>query len=335
MCSDFFTKPTEYLFGLEFTFTNENIINEGNVNPKDYGLAKNPIKAAAWVKWLEIVKDKCAKSPDCITFMSSDKHGDALAVQFNDNFKFTIGIDSAALEVNATPYSRTEFSKVKERMQDYVFNTAQLANLRPHERAGQGHIHISTEAFKNGTHLRNFFVDFQNRPEIIYGALGNHLYNSPPLAAQKKEQRNQLTEVLKNLDSRFFGYSIGEFANKINTEVYTSTVAKDWGGESYYQAFNMTRVAYFSKKSTVEIRSFRPQQNPDIYILETILLERWVEKLRLVKNPISYLNKDKYEYSSQEIVNGYYQLIKDLDLPWEHFKVLLLERYQHIKPDQL
>ena len=184
-CSDIFTPGTQYLFGLEFTFTNQKIVDEGNRNPKDPGLEYNPLKASHWEKWLEIVKEKCKVTSDCTTFMSEDKHGAALAVRFKDNFQFTIGIDSAALEVNATPKIRTEFTDVKKRMEDYVFSTALEAGLKPHERAGQGHIHISTKAFENrGVDLRNFFVDFQNRPEIIYGALGNHLLNSPPLAAK-------------------------------------------------------------------------------------------------------------------------------------------------------
>ncbi len=334
ICSDLFTQGTNYLFGLEFTFTNQRIIDEGNRNPKDFGLATNPLKAAAWEKWLEIVKEKCKVTSDCTTYMSEDKHGAALAVRFKDNFQITIGIDSAALEVNATPKIRSEFADVKKHMEDYVFATALEAGLKPHERAGQGHIHISTKAFTNGLDLRNFFVDFQNRPEIIYGALGNHLLNSPPLAAQSEVQRNQLAQVLNQLDAGGDNYTVRDFANLINSQVYTDSVAKDWGSPTYYQAFNMTRVNYSSSKATVEIRSFRPQASPDIFELQTMLLERWVERLKQIDKPIPYINKDKYEYSSQEIVNGFHQLIIDLELPWKTFKVLLPEKYQHIQPNE-
>ena len=333
MCSDFFMPSTQYLFGLEFTFTNQKIVDEGNRNPKDAGLENNPLKASHWENWLEIVKEKCKVTSDCVTFMSEDKHGAALAVRFKDNFQFTIGIDSAALEVNATPKIRSEFEVVKKHMQDYVFTTALQAGLKPHERAGQGHIHISTKAFeKKGIDLRNFFVDFQNRPEIIYGALGNHLLNSPPLAAQSEIQREQLENVLQNLDQRTDNYSAREFARLINSQVYTDSVAKDWGSPSYYQAFNMTRVQFSADKATIEIRSFRPQPSPEIFELQTILLERWIEKLKQVEKPIPYLNKSKYEYSPDEIVDGFHQLIMDLDLPWKTFKVLLPEKYQNLSP---
>ena len=218
-------------------------------------------------------------------------------------------------------------------MEDYVFATALEAGLKPHERAGQGHIHVSTKAFETGLDLRNFFVDFQNRPEIIYGALGNHLLNSPPLAAQSDVQRNQLDIVLNQLDTSSEKYSVRDFANLINSEVYTESVAKDWGSPSYYQAFNMTRVNLSASKATVEIRSFRPQTSPDMFELQTILLERWVERLKQIEKPIPYFNKNKYDYSAQEIVNGFHQLIVDLELPWRTFKVLLPEKYQHIQPN--
>ncbi len=334
LCVDLFQNKTDYLFGLEFTFTNQILVDEGNRNPQDPSLEGNPLKAAKWLKWLDIVKEKCKGSADCTTEMTYDKHGQALAVIFRDEFQFTIGIDSAALEVNATPKSRTGFEKYKDRMSEYVFETALQAGLQPHIRAGQGHIHISTKAFnERGSVLRNFFVDFQNRPEIIYGALGNHLLNSPPLAAQAPAQREQLTKALEELDRGSKYYSLQSFADMISEKVYTQTVSKTWGGVDYYQAFNMTRVDRKPESATIEIRSFRPQPSPEIFELQTILLEKWVEKLKLIDQNIPYINKSKYQYSPQEIVNGFHQLVLDLELPWNTFKVLLPVELQEISPN--
>lgn len=324
-------KDDGYLFGLEFTLTNQMIVNEGNRNPKDYSTANNPLKKSAFDKFVSLLKEKCLITADCTTSETRDKHGPALKVTFKDGYFFTVGIDAAVLEVNAKPVTRIAFRQYTERMQSYVFDLGRRADLTPHERAGQGHIHISNKAFnRDALLLRNFFVDFQNRPELIFGALGNHLLNSPPLAAQKPTQRENLVEVLKDLDNR--AYSIDDFVDAIHSKVYTGSHSGDWGSYTYYQAFNMTRMWKGENDGTLEIRSFRPQRSPHEFELQTKLLERWIQKLRSVRTPVSYIKKDRYQFSSQEIVDAYAEFLKFLDLPYEEFKMLLPVQLQSVPP---
>lgn len=321
-----------YLFGLEFTVTNQTIVNEGNRNPKDYSLGNNPIKAQALYKFWEMLAEKCQAHPGCTSTMTRDKHDQALRLQFEDGFYFTVGNDSAVIEINAKPQTIDGFSKVKHYLDDFVFDIAKQIELKPHQRAGQGHIHVSKAALNNDARLlRNFFVDFQNRPEIVYGALGNHLLNSPPLAAEKPHQREGLRELLNTLDKKG-RYSIEDFVNGIHRQVYTSSHAGDWGNYDYYQAFNMTRLLKSESSATIEIRSFRPQRNTREFELQTRLLSRWIEHLRTRETPVEYNMADRYEYSNQEIVDGYYKLIRELSLPWNEFKYLLPENLMNFNP---
>lgn len=324
-----------YMFGLEFTVTNQTIVNEGNRNPKDYSLVNNPIKAEALQKFWEMLTEKCQSHPGCRTTMTRDKHDQALRLDFEDGFYFTVGNDSAVIEINAKPQTISGFSKVKHYLDEFVFGIAKQIDLKPHQRAGQGHIHVSRVALKNdGKLLRNFFVDFQNRPEIVYGALGNHLLNSPPLAAEKPHQREALRDLLTKLDKKK-RFSIEDFVNGVHQSVYTSSHAGDWGGYDYYQAFNMTRLLRSEGSATIEIRSFRPQRNTREFELQTRLLSRWIEHLRSRETPVEYNMSDKYEHSGQEIVDGYYNLIQELSLPWNEFKYLLPENLVNIKPTGL
>jgi len=321
-----------YMFGLEFTVTNQTIVNEGNRNPKDYSLSNNPVKAQALYKFWEMLAEKCQSHPGCRSTMSRDKHDQALRLDFEDGFYFTVGNDSAVIEINAKPQTIEGFRKVKHYLEDFVFDIAKQIDLNPHQRAGQGHIHVSRVALNGDAKLlRNFFVDFQNRPEIAYGALGNHLLNSPPLAAEKPHQREALKNILQQLDAKR-RYSIEDFVNAVHRNVYTSSHAGDWGSYDYYQAFNMTRLLKAESSATIEIRSFRPQRNTHEFELQTRLISRWIEHLRMRETPIEYNMADKYDHTGQEIVDGYYKLIKELNLSWNEFKYLLPENLVNTQP---
>lgn len=324
-----------YPFGPEFTLTNPKLIAEGNQNPTNYNLSSNPIKAQALHEFWDLVKEKCKGYPGCTYRNSTDKHGDALEVRFEDGFYFTIGNDSCVIEINARPETINGFKKASHYIEEFVFVLGKQMGLEPHIKVGQGHIHISRLAFlENGFLLRNFFVDFQNRPEIIYGALGNHLFNSPPLSAQKREQRVELNDFLEELDQRG-SYTIEEFVNGIHQRVYTSTIAAEWGRPEFYQAFNMTRLLLALEKATLEIRSLRPQRSVREYELLTKLFSAWIEHLRKIDKPIKYNMSHRYEFTNIEIVDGFYKLIQKLELSWSEYKELLPPHLVSITPSAL
>lgn len=312
----------EFIMGYEFTVTNDAITNEGASRPSDYAMSSNPIKAKIWEDLVARVKAECKATKDCTTKMGSDKHGKALKVKFKDGMEISIGIDSSALESNGTPQTSSGYRHQLARMRKYFFELAKEQGLTPHERIGGGHIHITREAFEeNSLYFRNFLVDFQNRPEIVFGALGNHLGNSAPLAALKPYQRDAFEKVLK--DFHVGKTKIDQLIDRLHDEVFVEGYYASWGSPDYYQAFNMTRMNYGKGKSTLEIRSFRPQENVDVFLLQTYLLETWVNKIKTEKTPIEYIRKDKVESSPQKIVDAYADLLRYLELPWETFRVLL------------
>lgn len=67
----------EFLFGLEFTVTNEALVTEGNKNPAGYGLQGNPLKEKAWRDLMNRIREKCQSSGRCRTERGQDKHGEA------------------------------------------------------------------------------------------------------------------------------------------------------------------------------------------------------------------------------------------------------------------
>lgn len=235
--------------------------------------------------------------------------------------------------MNAQPKTSTEFKKVAPRLEEFFLQPAAQAGLRPHIRAGGGHIHISRTAFEeNALLFRNFFVDFQNRPELAFGALGNHLGNSAPLSALKPKQRQAAEKVLRDFDPQ--RQKIDDLVALLHREVFTEGYFTEWGSGNYYQAFNMTRMRNGGGKATLEIRSFRPQENTDVFQLQTTLLETWINKHKNLNKPLPFLNREGHDFRPQQIVDAYADLLRQLDLPWETYKILLPPNLRQIQPSK-
>lgn len=331
----------EFLFGLEFTFTREDLVQEGRSTGRRLDLASNPRKAEVWLELRSHLERVCAQRADCRLVETQDKHGRAVRLEYRDGFYFTIGLDVMVLESNAKPLTPSQFEKVLPRFEKDLFEPALALGLRPHARIGGGHIHISKQAFEgNALAFRNFFVDFQNRPELAFGAFGAHLGNSPPLAALRSSQREALYKLLQEFDSEPKGWrkiwprrwTIEKLAHEIEKRVYTHSTNPQWGAPHYYQALNLNRLQKPADQATLEIRSFRPQESPRAFLLQTRLLEAWINKMKSLEEPIAYKAPSRIREEPQEIVDSYAQLLRDLNLPFSEFRDLLPPHLRSFEP---
>ena len=325
LCHDVLLKKP--MFGLEFTFTNNEIIQEANTltDVSDTsGLFDYKVKPKYWKKLSDLIKAKCIASGDCFMGMTMDKHDVAFLVRFKDGFNFSVGSDSKVLEANAQPNTLLSYKLVLDRLDKYLFQSAREVGLEPHHKLGGGHIHISRRAFKeNSLAFRNFFVDFQNRPEIALGVFGQSYENAPMLSVLKQSQRTAFEKALISFKNAK-NMSIDQFVKLINTKVYTQSFRPEWGSPTHYQALNLNRMAWEDQLATLEIRSFRPQKSVEIFYKQIQLLSRWIEKMQEVQYEIPYLGlKTQKEYTDAEKRMAFEKLLKSLDLSMEDYGVLL------------
>lgn len=322
LCADvLLNKP---MFGLEFTFTNEKIIEEARTG-HDTSEFKNYIaKHQYWKMLSDNIKAKCLASGDCKMGMTMDKHDLAFTVRFKDGFSFSVGSDSKVLEANAQPNTLQSYKLVLDRLDQYLFQSAREVGLEPHQNLGGGHIHVSRRAFRENTlAFRNFFVDFQNRPEIGLGVFGKSYQNAPMLSLLNPKNRIAFEKTLKKL-SQNKNMSLNEFVNLIREDVYTESYVPEWGGPTHYQALNLNRMNWEDQFATIEIRSFRPQKNVEIFYKQIQLLNRWIERMQNVQYEIAYLSpKTQREYTDSEKRDALIKLLKTLDLPVDEYLVLL------------
>lgn len=340
--ADIFRKshPTvlEGTFGPEFTFTNEVLVREGNIALNDaLKHGHDPSVAvvtehnmAKYLSFKEILIARCKSGGDCTTSIGHDKHGENIRVTYKDGWYFEVGIDMCVIETQTKPGRIADFVFNKERLETDLWKVAESLDLRPHHRAGQGHVHIGLSAFNHDPILlRNFFADYSNHPELAFGALGNHLGNSPPIAALKPEQRAGLTKALSEFDS-LNKKSIPGFVKLIDQNVYTASTNAKWDGANYYHAIRLQRAKRINKASTVEIRAFRPQATADEFILQIELIQARINFLK--DQPlVAYRDTGRYEYTPQEIVNSFNRYVTEAGLNWEKYKVLLPPNLRSIK----
>lgn len=321
------------LFGPEFTFTNPEITELGNKNPT---VPKNDLNLAKLDEWRKLLEERCQVRKDCTVERFTDKHGPAYKVRFKDGWYYNISIDTAALEVQTKASTLEEFRARKDFLQKEIFETAKSLGIQPHERVGQGHIHLGVAAsFDNDPQLfRNFIVDYSNRPELAWGALGNHLGNSPPIAALKPEQREAFAKVVDQFDS--IPGSIKEFARAIESKVYTAGTVKEWGGPTHYQALRLGRVTWApsSGEETLEIRGFRPQRNAEEYVRQLELLEARLKYLKSLKGPIPFLNPPTHELPPKEVVARFHAYVTEAGLEWERYRTLLPPKLASVPLDK-
>ena len=316
--------PIELTFGPEFSFTNDELIAAGNK------LKRPESPENAWkLEELEFLyKEKCSRG-ECRLSYGRDKHGRTVKVVFEDGWYLTLSLDMCALEVQTKPTTLEDFKRHMPRLKE-VFALMKAVGLEPHTRVGGGHIHMGMNAIQDRLLLRNFFVDYANFPELSFGALGNHLYNSPSLAAQKPEQRRALDRVLENYDTKP-SMTSKDFARQVQREVYTSTF-KYQHAPDHYQAIRVERVLFPAGSATVEVRAFRPQESPEHFLLQLELLQDRINFLADNAAPVRYASPSKFTFEPQEIVDGFHEYVAGMGASWERYKVLLPAELRELQP---
>lgn len=266
-------------FGAEWTFTNDNIINDarsiGGSDDRDF----------LREKWLEKIKEKCAK---CMV--------DQYTVTLPNGHWFRIHRDPWVLEVNASPMTLADIRENKAIFQALVWDTAEEVGLKPHYRVGGGHIHLDLEGHFQQNHnlFRNFIVDLANHPELFMGLFSLDYLNAPPLALLGRESIDQFSETLNQFDNDRM--SLTEFTVAISKAYQLSRNFGTSGvRDSKYQAVN------FNHSQTLELRGFRPQVSMEHFELIAEILTQRLEVLKKIDGLIFYNPKDYFDRVSTTI----------------------------------
>ncbi len=316
-------------YGPEFSFTTPEILRamSGATN------YNNPVNVEILRNWKEMFEQLCVIE-NCIVSKTSDKHGEAYRVKFNDDFWFQAGVDTGCLEVQTSPSTVQEFKSKEKLLNKFIWDTGKTLGLKPHKRIGGGHINMDlTTAFpgNNALLFRNFIVDQANSPELTAGIFGNHTGNSPPISALEPHLHDVFKEVIQIFDEthdRFGGLdAIDHLGREVTRRVYVSNPfwlnnnKKVWDPD-YYQHMNFRNAKTSTPENSrrLELRGYRPQQSLKEFILELEFLDARLNYLNELNTPIPVNIPSTIHISKENKIKKFKKMAKESGLDLRRFK---------------
>ncbi len=316
----------EYTYGAELTFTHPQILEAQR--SQGSGTVNSEMSERYQRILIDKILENCA---DCSLQTKIDKYGlEYGRISYPDGWYFNVTLDPAVVEVTAKPIPDSKLIEYTKRLERDLYANAREIGLRPSRNTGGGHIHFGAEAFFEGNskYFRDFMVDMYNHAEIGSGILADDHYNSPPIKAQPKAQRDAFIDAINKFDQNSDESIIGLGLN-IRDGAYNYQKA-NWGPTEKYQAINIERMVvegFDTSEETVEIRCIRPQQSAEQFLLIATLFKKrmqYLKRMRAAGTPVK-LNHDlgmSVEQKFQSFIRFITEAGED---PADYFRILPVE----------
>lgn len=317
-------------FGIELTFTSEELEKAGS------RAGSHVINSEASEKMQrKLVKEITKSCTHCTLNWEADKYGVEVArITYPDGQYIHVTLDPSVIEITGSPIAYSNLSHASKRFEEDLYQSARNLGLAPSRNTGGGHIHIGLdEFFENDPYLfRDFLVDVYNNPELGSGLLANDHYNSPPIQALPKASQKEFKQIIQEFDE--VPTSIYELSRQISERVYSRNVS-GWKPVEKYQGVNLTRIINDdipAAQKTVEIRSLRPQQSADQFVLLAKLFKKRRDFLKVLRGrgPPPEIEDVSYLTSKKKQFQKFVRYLEDTDLNPERYLNLLPTEYTHL-----
>lgn len=303
---------------------------------KDFGL-KGYEESMAEIFAFEL-RERC-QALGCTEEKVPGKWGKESRFIFGDDFWIQVSWDPSVLEILTKPLSLTDLRKVASRMQDAIFGTAELSGFTVSAKRA-GHFNFGASAsFENDAELFvKFVVDYANHPQLATGILREtNLMTAPPVAALSHAQRSALAALAKK---DFSETSIAEASQLLIDQVFYKTVrselSKDWAVHNQALGLKKLPDVTWSHDEPMEVRAIRSQESVEDLILLGELFQARIAYLKTVKVElavsVSRPEPPKIQFTSQELVDSFYQYVAESGLAWDRFRYLLPEDLRPLRP---
>ncbi len=317
---------SEYTYGAELTFTNSEILESQRA------LRSGTINSDMSERYQKLLIDKILENClDCSVEKHIDKYGlEYGRILYPDGWYFNVTLDPAVVEVTAKPIPDSKLQEYTKRLDRDLYANARELGLRPSRNTGGGHIHFGAQSFFEGNpeYFRDFMVDMYNHGELAEGIFADDHYNSPPIKAHPKAQRDAFIRTIEAFDNDPEDSIIG-LGLKIREGTYDYQVA-NWGPTEKYQAINIERMVvegFEASEETIEVRSIRPQQNGEQFALIANLFKKRMEYLKRQRKQGSVLKLNHVTgMTVEQKFQSFIRFITEADEdPADYFRILPAE----------
>jgi len=291
----------------------------------------------------------CAKTRLCTVDKAADSpliYGN-FKVSFKNGLKIEITNDPGVIEIKAVKFTKNFIQSNVQFIEDNVFQVMKKHGLVPHEISGSGHNNIDLNYFKNKPLLLyNFIVDFYNNPAV--GIVLNSLANNREYA----RDLNQMKEMLFALT----GFEHVHFARDLDL-IYTNTeklfqkfktqptkikasdvIRHFWTVLNYkYVALgirgDLDSSAHITEQSRLELRTLRPQESAEQYLLVLDFIEERLKYLETLQEPLKLEIAPIYE-DGWNILGDYAAYLAEAKMSFDKYKPLMPEVWRGLNPKQ-
>lgn len=268
-------------------------------------------------------------------------------------FWIEISWDPNVVEIKTQPLPLSEFKKIADELQEFLFDTAAEVGLVTDTIYRAGHFNFGTySAFKGqADEMLKFVVDFANRPELALGIWRSpNMLNAPPLAALKKDQRSNLAKISRGfLNKKLNTIDLGLHENgpnyywapvpsQLNIREVTQLLLDSVFNSTYHERLNrfaphyqalsirkLVKARSVTDDQPTEIRSVRSQKSVDEFVLLAELIQGRLLYLHNLPDEKAFLVSEtaRTTFSSQTLVDRFFIYVSEANLEWNKFKVLL------------
>ncbi|MCF8060415.1 MAG: hypothetical protein K9K67_14025 [Bacteriovoracaceae bacterium] len=257
------TSATGDKVGIEATLTNEFLQNNIRLMPPE--LDQYILDLVAQIR---IICTECK-----INTYTGPSYEEEYKVTFPDGFHFNIGRDQRVIEVTASPISSKDLVTHSQKISNTLLLAGERIGLRPAKHTGGGHLHFDfTGLFQEDRQLfRDFMVDYYNHQFIFSEFFGGEINNAPVIGDLPASSQENFQKIIDDFDKSPF--SIYEFIERLNSEVYHQTFNPNYNPSQKYQALSLIHA--YKELGTLEFRSVRPYQSGEsVNLIANMIFKR-------------------------------------------------------------
>lgn len=327
--------------GPEWTFT---LHRTEPVHSDLYGDELNMRKRKVWEYYVK----HCAKTRLC----KVDKTDSPIVygnfkVSFSNGLEIEITNDPGVIEIKAVKFTKKFIQNNLKFVEENVFQVMKNHGLVPHEISGSGHNNIDLNYFKNKPLLLyNFIVDFYNNPAvaIVLNSLANNREYARDLNQMKEMlfaltgyEHVHLTRDLESIYKRteLFAEKFETHPNKLKTK---DVIEHFWTVLGYkYAALGIrgdfNKSTDLEDNSRLELRTLRPQESAEQYLLVIEFIEERLKYLETLKQPLKLLKVPDYQ-DGWNILGDYAAYLAEAKMSFNKYKPLMPEVWRDLDAKQ-
>lgn len=346
----------QVLFGVEYTFQDETMVNEPGRNEMT-----NPYKEAKTKAFAEAYLQALGLEANALRKKTTWKPGYYISAPDGDH---VVNPEPVTIEVNTPPKTRDEILKAATP----IFQAAKAVSLVPYvrgaaERSGMGHIHVGARTlegspfYRSHNLLRNLLAYAHNHPSVLFGfseaydlGFNSNIESYYERGKLEESRQEDFASFLNDFDSWYRKQDALAPGAGLNT--FLKLLKEKDGYQQrffhHYRVINLEHLKPLTEreiqpnvpgKYTVEFRGFRPQGSPEHAVANADLLIALMERNSRVGElePFRVRTQEEFDlFKAPSLVEADWEIVRaDLGIKNELLDAMIREYVENARSNKI